>query len=142
MVEDRRSQSLRSAGLKRTPQREALLRVLEEADRPLSAEEIRERMAESRSGLPTVYRNLERFTQEGWAEALVGSDLVMRYVRCHSGHHHHHIQCEACGRMVEVEGCAVESALSNLESSTGYRLTRHVLQLFGLCPACRPEIPG
>jgi Fe2+ or Zn2+ uptake regulation protein len=34
------SPSLRAAGLRQTPQREAILRVLNESDRPLSAEEV------------------------------------------------------------------------------------------------------
>lgn len=139
MSDTPRTHSLRQAGLKRTPQRESLLRVLEEADRPLSAEEIRTRMDEGRSGLPTIYRNLERFTQEGWAEGLVGQDQVMRYVRCRSAHHHHHLQCEACGRTVEVEGCGVSQALKQMEAATGFRITGHRLHLTGLCPLCLAE---
>jgi len=139
MADTTRTQSLRQAGLKRTPQRESILRVLEESDRPLSAEEIRTRMDEGRSGLPTIYRNLERFTQEGWAEGLVGQDQVMRYVRCRSVHHHHHLQCEGCGRTVEVEGCGLAQALKHMEEVTGFCITGHRLQLSGLCPACQAE---
>ena len=46
--------SLRAAGMRQTPQREGILRVLRDADRPLTVEEIWERMPERRSGLPTV----------------------------------------------------------------------------------------
>ena len=64
--------SLRAAGMRQTPQREGILRVLKNSDRPLTVEEIWERMPERRSGLPTVYRNLERFVREGWAESIMG----------------------------------------------------------------------
>jgi Fe2+ or Zn2+ uptake regulation protein len=130
------SSPLRAAGLRQTPQREAILRVLRAAERPLTVEEIWEGMAEERSGLPTIYRNLERFVHEGWAESLLGPDQVMRFVRCSSPRHHHHLQCERCGRTVEVDGCAMTEALGRFEAQSGFRITRHHLQLFGLCPAC------
>jgi len=133
--------SFQAAGLRKTRPREAILAVLGAADRPLSAEEIWRRMPGRRSGLPTVYRNLERFVAEGWAEGFQGKDQVMRYVRCLSRGHHHHVQCEACGRVSEIEGCGLEAALELLQQRSGFQLTRHELQLFGLCPACREGSP-
>jgi Fe2+ or Zn2+ uptake regulation protein len=125
--------------MRQTPQREGILRVLKESDRPLTVEEIWDRMPIRRSGLPTVYRNLERFVQEGWAESILGADQVMRFVRCDSRHHHHHLQCERCGRTTEVDACGLEPSLLNLEALSGFTITRHQLLLFGLCPACRSE---
>ncbi|MEI6593235.1 MAG: Fur family transcriptional regulator [Holophagaceae bacterium] len=131
--------SLRAAGMRRTPQREGILQVLKETDRPLTVEEIWERMPERRSGLPTVYRNLDRFVSQGWAESIVGADQVMRFVRCDSRHHHHHLQCEACGRTAEVSACGLSSSLQEIETLSGFSITRHQLLLFGLCQACRTE---
>ena len=128
--------SLRAAGLKQTPQRQGILRVLQASDRPLTVEEIWERMEGRRSGLPTIYRNLERFVREGWAESILGADQVMRFVRCESGHHHHHLQCESCGRMVEVDGCGLDEALAHMAEHSGFHLTRHQLVLYGVCPEC------
>jgi len=125
--------------MRQTPQREGILRVLKESDRPLTVEEIWEGMPERRSGLPTVYRNLERFVREGWAESILGADQVMRFVRCDSRHHHHHLQCEHCGRTVEVDACGLEESLKDLETQSGFRITRHQLMLFGLCRSCSAE---
>ncbi|MBL0313327.1 MAG: transcriptional repressor [Holophagaceae bacterium] len=123
--------------MRQTPQREGILRVLNASDRPLTVEEISARMGEDRSGLPTIYRNLERFILEGWAENILGQDQVMRFVRCNSKHHHHHLQCEQCGRMVEVDICGVEDSLRQLEVSSGFQITKHQLSLFGLCSDCQ-----
>jgi len=129
--------SLRDAGMRHTPQREAILRVLQAADRPLTAEEIWAGMAQQRSGIPTVYRNLERFVREGWAESLQGPDQVMRFVRCRSAHHHHHLACDVCGRMVEVDVCGLGPSLLDMEQISGFRITRHQLTVFGICPDCQ-----
>lgn len=123
--------------MRQTPQREGILRVLAHSDRPLTVEEIRQGMAENRSGSPTVYRNLERFVAEGWVEGILGADQTMRFVRCRTRAHHHHLQCEGCGRMVELPGCGVESAAAAAEQQTGFRITRHQLMFFGLCTECR-----
>lgn len=131
------STSLQSAGLRATPQRQAILQVLDDSDRPLNVEEILSQMSGYRSGIPTVYRNLQQFAEQGWVEPIIGPDQVMRFVRCHSRKHHHHVQCERCGRMVEVEGCGLQKALEAMETRSGFRITRHQLQVFGLCPACR-----
>jgi Fe2+ or Zn2+ uptake regulation protein len=125
--------------MRQTTQREGILRVLSKADRPFTVEEIWERMEEKRSGLPTIYRNLERFVQEGWAESILGDDQVMRFVRCHTTHHHHHIQCERCGRMTEVHASCLNDSFGAFERESGFKITRHKLMLFGLCRACREK---
>lgn len=129
--------SLRAAGLRVTPQRRAILQALEASDRPLSVEDIRQRLEQHGSGVPTIYRNLQSFVAMGWAEPILGPDQIMRFVRCRSGCHHHHLQCEGCGRTVEVETCGVEASLASLQGTSGFKVTRHHLQLFGLCPECQ-----
>ncbi len=128
---------LQAAGLKRTPQRQAILATLEAADRPLTVEEIRQGMGDTSSGIPTIYRNLQRFVAEGWIEVLPSPDQVQRYVRCRSIGHHHHILCEGCGCVAEVEGCGLEAALADYERQSGFRLRHHQLTLTGLCPRCQ-----
>lgn len=129
--------SLRAAGLRVTPQRRAILQVLESSERPLSVEDIHHRLEKPGSGIPTIYRNLQSFVAMGWAESIPGPDQVMRFVRCHSRDHHHHLQCESCGRTVEVHACGLETGLQGLHGPSGFRVTRHQLLLFGLCPACQ-----
>lgn len=129
--------TLRAAGLRVTPQRRAILQALEASDRPLSVDDIRQRLEAHSSGVPTIYRNLQCFVEKGWAEPIVGADQTMRFVRCRSNAHHHHLQCEACGRTVEVQSCEVEASLAKLQEISGFKVTRHQLQLFGLCPDCQ-----
>ena len=129
--------SLRAAGLRVTPQRRAILQALEASDRPLSVEDIRQRLEQHGSGVPTIYRNLQNFVAMGWAEPILGPDQIMRFVRCRSSCPHHHLQCEGCGRTVEVETCGVEASLAGLQGASGFKVTRHHLQLFGLCPDCQ-----
>ena len=129
--------SLRAAGLKATKAREVLLQVLGTSEHPLTVDEIAERLAPPRPGRPTIYRNLERFIQEGWVESFVDPNQVQRFLRCGTTGHHHHIHCEKCQRTAELDGCALQETLGAFERQSGYRVTRHKLQVYGLCPECQ-----
>ena len=131
--------SLHAVGMKVTKAREVLLRVLEASDHPLTVDEIYDRLAQPRPGRPTIYRNLERFIQEGWAESFVDKNQIQRFLRCGTTEHHHHIHCEVCQRTTELDGCAMTKALSQLERQCGYKVTRHLLQIYGLCPECQKK---
>ena len=127
----------RAVGLRVTRQREAILRVLEGSDPPLSAEEILGRMQGFPTGVPTVYRNLRQFVGQGWVEPVIGSDKALRFIRCRSARHHHHILCEHCGKMAEVDVSELGDTLDAFAEQSGFRITRHLLQWFGLCPECQ-----
>jgi Fe2+ or Zn2+ uptake regulation protein len=111
--------------------------VLDASERPLAVEEIRQALDHRSSGIPTIYRNLQCFVDKGWAEPILGPDQIMRFVRCRTSGHHHHLQCEGCGRTVEVQACGVEAGLATLREPSGFKVTRHQLLLFGLCPDCQ-----
>jgi len=134
--------ALHSAGMKVTPQRQAILSVLEGVDHPLSVQELSEQLGHPRPSHSTIYRNLERFNQEGWTESMIGPDQTMRFMRCRSGSHHHHIQCEKCGHVAELEICGIENYLTEADALCGFKLTRQYLQLFGLCPTCAVGSPS
>jgi Fur family ferric uptake transcriptional regulator len=131
--------SLRAIGLRPTRQREQVLEILAKSDRPLSVEDIREQIVLGQSGVPTIYRNLNLFAKKGLVEVWVGPDLVMRFIRCRSRGHHYHLQCEKCGFVVEIDACEFASAIRNMQERSGFRITRHQLQLFGLCSTCQKE---
>lgn len=130
-------QSLHALGLRATRQREQVLQILEKSERPLSVEDIREQIVLGQSGVPTIYRNLDLFAKKGLVEVWVGPDLVMRFIRCRSLGHHFHIQCEKCGSVLEFDDCGFASILRQMQDRSGFRITRHQLQLFGLCSACK-----
>ena len=138
---------LRGAGLKVTSTRLALLSMLAEKSRHMTADEI---TAELRRGgiqvdRVTIYRNIERMLIEG---LLIATNLPGRALRvgtCTQPHaeHHHHIVCENCGRVAESDGCLVaenwDSVETRVQQSTGFKLTGHIMQFVGICSECQNE---
>lgn len=88
-------------------------------------------------GRATVFRALDLFTE---LEVLERIDLPTgdhAYVPCLPQHHHHHIVCEACGKVTEVEELGLGAAIEQIQHRTGWEVETHRLELFGRCPACQ-----
>lgn len=130
---------IRSAGLKATPRRRAMIALFRERMRPLSPLEVQTALKSdfSRCGLPGVYRNLEALAGGGILFRLAGFGRERRYALCSgfSQHHHHHIVCVSCGRIGRIDECRYPDGMM----VGGYRVLSHIAQFEGICPACLSE---
>jgi len=119
--------------------RRVVLRVLQQARRPLSPQEIhaRGRRMHPSLGLVSVYRALEVLEQAGLVRRVHQEARCDGYILASPGHHHVLI-CRRCGRAVEFPGAEDLSGLiAQVEQRTGFRVEDHLLQLIGLCAPCR-----
>ncbi|MBD3296649.1 MAG: transcriptional repressor [Candidatus Omnitrophica bacterium] len=128
---------LKQHGMKSTAKRRAILDILNRSGKALSPEDIKDRLFGrfEKVSYPSVYRNLEDMNRIGILARIRRPDRRLYYALCRAkeGMHHHHIICEKCGRVGEVEVCDLFSK----KTANGYRITRHFLQLQGICPDCR-----
>jgi Fur family transcriptional regulator, ferric uptake regulator len=87
-------------------------------------------------GRATVFRSIDLFTSLGLVERvdLPGGDHA--YVACDTAHHHHAI-CTSCGRSYDVDDAGLSEVLGRMGSRSGFRVTAHRLEIFGLCAACQ-----
>lgn len=124
---------LRSAGLRATPQRLALLLALGNAKRPQTAEELH---AKADADLVTIYRNLQSLAKAGVVHEVRFKDASVRYELSHG--HHHHIVCTSCGFVEELESCdTLPLDRETLEISKKFaRINEHSLEFFGICRSC------
>jgi len=129
---------LRSRGLRLTPQREAVLAVLEENEgRPLTPEDIHG-MASAECpglGLTTVYRTMDLFCQLGIAFQVHLRGGHRNY-EINSGKHHHHMECISCGRLELLETCVIDDIVELVRDGSDFLVTSHCMSLFGYCPQC------
>ncbi len=128
---------LSEAGLRPTRQRTAVLRAMEGAGKPVTAQALHARLSRlgRGPGLATVYRTLQALAQGGFARTFPAGEGELAYKLCDPGHHHHLI-CESCGTVIEIPSCEVESWARRAARRRGFTLTSHQADLFGLCGAC------
>jgi Fur family transcriptional regulator, ferric uptake regulator len=90
----------------------------------------------ARMGRATVFRTLELFAELGVVERLdlPGGDHA--YVAC-TPDHHHHVVCSRCGRAAWVSDIGMTDVMHRVADRTGYRIERHRVELYGVCPPCQ-----
>lgn len=87
-------------------------------------------------GRATVFRALDLFTTLGLVERVDLPGGEHAYVACDSVHHHHAI-CTVCGRSLDVSDGSLAGALEAIGNQSGFQVTTHRLEIFGVCGSCR-----
>ena len=115
-----------------TSQRRAIRDAIEQAGRPLDANEVLEAAEVEGLGLATVYRTLKLGVEEGWLTPVELPNAPARYEMA-GKQHHHHFECRNCQKVFEVHGCP-----GNLKPLVpkGFTLEDHEVILYGLCDQC------
>ncbi len=130
-------ETLKASTLRVTEPRRALLRLLAEAEKPLSCEEIRAR-SEGEFDLVTVYRNMEVFREQNIVQTILLESGKQLFELTVEGDHHHHIICRSCHRTLRLELC-FGGELERYASSRGFKQLEHKIEVFGLCETCSED---
>src|SRR6187551_1769197 len=126
-----------------TEPRRALAALIAKQDGHFTAAELvtAAQAARPAVGRATVFRTLDLLEGIGAVERLDLPSGEHAYVGCEPAHHHH-VVCSNCGRTDEIDDAGLRAVVADVAERTGYRVDEHRLELFGLCPACRPTGPG
>lgn len=137
------TRTLHARGLRETPQRRLVLRLLYEQEGHLSADEVHQlaRQKQPRISLSTVYRALDTFEELGLVRSLHLEGEHNRYEIAGSGEHHHMI-CLGCGRVIEFECSHCSETHRDLAHQHGFQITGSQVQLLGYCAGCRVRDEG
>jgi|LNFM01.1.fsa_nt_gb Fur family ferric uptake transcriptional regulator len=129
---------LRAEGLRRTPQREAILDALGDAGHGLPLPVLLERGRRRAPGLGerTAERTVALLVGSGAVDVIVrpGGEVVYRL--CGNGHHHH-LVCRSCGSVAELDDCDVGAWAAERAERQGFTVEGHDLTLHGRCADCR-----
>jgi Fe2+ or Zn2+ uptake regulation protein len=131
-------QTLRDHQHRVTEPRKAILTVLTREHGPFTAEELHAKMANGMCDLVTVYRCLAAMEEINLVRRCDFGDGSYRYEFNTGEHHHHHIVCRSCHKVETLELC-VADGLERMARQMGYSNVTHILEIFGICPACQRE---
>lgn len=137
-------QMLREKGLKVTNQRVAVLSILEHCNgQHLATEEIYDLVKKDvpEIGLATVYRTLQTFLEHEIVDKINFDDGYVRYEMAagteKSLHHHHHLICLKCGRVMSFADDLLEVLEDSIAVKTGFYVVDHEVKLYGYCDECK-----
>jgi len=129
---------MKEKAMRVTSPRLVMLKVLAAAKRPLSAEQIYEAAGDDKLDLVTIYRSLGAMDDAGIVQRHPLERGRNLYALVSPGHHHHHVICRRCGRIDRLPGCDT-SRLEAAARTKGYAQLTHIMEVYGICPACTPS---
>ena len=138
-------------GAQLTELRRQVLGLVLQADQPVGAYALLDRLKAQRAGAapPTVYRALDFLLEQGLIHkverlnAFVGCVDALDHptdCACEAEHDHPHqfLICTKCGNTAEISDHAVSQALEKAAARAGFALIRATVEIEGLCGKCGP----
>ena len=137
-------QILREKGLKVTRQRLLVLEAMASCPKEhLTAEELYELVKPGypEIGLATVYRTIQLLNELHLIHRINFDDGFVRYEmgmdpECGSRHHHHHLICVKCGKVISFQDDLLEELEQRIATTTGFTVVDHEVKLYGYCVEC------
>ncbi len=121
-----------------TPQRLAILKILAKSEDHPEVEWVHRKIQEDfpTTSLATVYKTITLLKELGQVLELGFADRGSRYDG-NKPFPHPHLICTGCGAIMDPEYPAMERLAEEMADQTGFEITHHRLDFFGLCPKCR-----
>ena len=127
----------------RTRAQEELLAFLKTTPgRHHTAAGIKEHFAEQENPIGTaiIYRQLERFVQEGYVRKYVvgpGECACYAYVEDQQCASHFHCKCEVCGKLIHLDCDELREIRTHLLEDHGFAWDTTKTVFYGICDQCR-----
>jgi Fur family zinc uptake transcriptional regulator len=131
--------SCKKRGLRLTPQRAQVLRMVVEAGKPIKAYDVLSAMIEANGDTApiTAYRALGYLVEHGFIHRLAS---LSAYVACSCPGHNHAVPfliCESCDGVFEVTDERIVVLLTALAKARGFQTRAQTLEVQGTCAVCR-----
>jgi Fur family peroxide stress response transcriptional regulator len=122
--------------VRRTKQREMILKVLRSTDTHPTADWIYQQVRESlpNISLGTVYRNLRTLVENGEILELSYGSTFSRFDG--NPENHYHFTCEKCGNVYDLD-LPVRKELDEAVEKLGMKVQSHRLEFYGICHNCQ-----
>lgn len=131
---------IRKKGLRRTPQRDAIVRLAFATDEHFTSEELFDRVR--RHNVPasraTVYRTISLMVEAGLLHEIdLGSDTKTYDPNFLDKPTHNHLVCIDCGKVIEFEDSHLELLNDCLTRRLGFRPKRQAIKIEACCEQLR-----
>lgn len=126
-----------------TKTKQLVTQLFHDSATPLSLEKVYQAVKKKlpKTAYSTVYRIAQHLQQTGqltqvdWRER--GS-----FFEWADREHHHHVVCESCGQVTDLDDHTLGVELTQITKKTGYLIKNHSIELTGVCSPCQTTYPG
>lgn len=131
--------TLKSTGVRITPQRHAILEFLIQSMIHPTADDIYKALEGKfpNMSVATVYNNLRVFREAGLVKELTYGDSSSRFDFVLGATDHYHMICEDCGTIVDFHYPGLDEVEHFAAHVTGFKVNSHRMEIYGTCPNCQ-----
>ena len=132
-------QFLKERGLRRTPERFAVVDKVLSMNDHFYVESLREAMEADgyRVSRATLYNTIELLLDCKLVTKHQFGTTNAHYERAYDNHFHEHLICQKCGKVEEFEEPHIAELVATLQEKYNFTVNHHLLYVYGLCDACR-----
>lgn len=132
---------IKDKGLKKTKNRESVLRLLSYQHIPVTADDLYIMLKKEliNIDLSTVYRILNVFVENDLVLKTNISSETRALFEINRSEHKHRLICLGCGKMIEIKGCPLIEYEKSVAEMTRFDIMKHKLEISGYCPLCKTE---
>jgi Fur family ferric uptake transcriptional regulator len=125
-------------GQRFTRTRKNIFEAIEHFNKPVSVQDIFSYLKKQKEeiDLTSIYRNLELMRKADIVNAILFGEGKKRYELKIISEHHHHLVCEKCGDVEDIE-MQEKNLLKDVEKQSKFKVLKHSLEFFGLCQDCQ-----
>jgi len=121
-----------------TKQKQLILSILKQANRPISANEIYAKIVVDlpKIAKSTIYRNLDSLLNQNLIDKYHFKDNEVFYlIKSDKNEHRHFIICDDCKKVFDLPSCPLHEIESAIEKE-GFIIKDHQIQISGTCKDC------
>lgn len=124
-----------------TKQKQLILTILRETDRPMSINEIYNQIVTQlpKIAKSTIYRNIDTLLNQNLIDKYHLNDNEIFYrIKTDRNEHKHIVICDDCKRVFDLPSCPIHD-IENAMEEEGFVIRNHEIQISGLCKDCARE---
>lgn len=126
---------LSEAGYRRGGSRNRVVELIGKQDCAITPLELDDRL--EGVGRASVYRAIEQLEELGLVQGIdLGGNSTAYEKVDPRGHHHHHLVCNNCGKVIPFEDEELERAVHRISSRDDFEIESHDITLRGTCGSC------
>lgn len=130
----------RRSGGRLTRLRRQIFLLLLQANGPITAYELLDRLRVERSATPAgVYRSLDFLVTQGLVHRLESRKAFVACIHPDHPHVSQFLICRRCGTTVEVEDDRIASVVGEWSKRLGFEVEAETLEVSGSCSTCRGQ---
>lgn len=123
-----------------TKTKELVAHIFRANPHPLSLPEILRyaRISFPKTAFTTVFRIVGQLEAQGSVVRVDWRERGSRYEWADLPHHHH-LTCQVCGQVVDIDGSRFHIEEAAIQRETGFVIEHHSIELEGICRECQTK---